>query len=136
MPVFNIENLNEGAWFDYQDAKVKVRGYTNDVLQSLREKYLEKKVEYKKKSKYGEMQRIEFTEWIDGGEKKMKADLNDYVIEDWDGFTSPDKKKLPCTKKNKVALMNGSPAFAEFVDVCLEQITSDQEADKESLEKN
>ena len=137
MAVFNVENLNEGAWFDYdKTAKVKIRGYTNDILQSLRDKYVEKKVEYHKKAKFGDLQRIEFTEFIAGGESKLKADLHDYIIEDWEGFTSPDKKKIPCNKKSKIALMNGSPPFAEFVDRCIDQITKDQEADKETLEKN
>ncbi len=136
MPVIDIENLNDGAWFDYADAKVKIRGYTNEILQSLRDKYVEKKIEYRKKAKFGDLQRIEFTEFIKGGEQKMKADLHDYIIQDWEGFIAPDKKKIPCTKKSKVALMNGSPAFAEFVDQCIEQIGKDQEAEKETLEKN
>jgi len=136
MPVFDLEKLNEGAWFDYQDAKVKVRGYTNEILQTLRDKYVEKKVEYHKKAKFGEHQRIEYTEFIKGGEKKMKADLQDYIICDWKGFTDPAGKQISCTKKNKVALMNGSPQFAEFVDDCVDVLTRDVASDNEESEKN
>lgn len=138
MPVIDIENLNKGAWFDYgsDGSRVKIRAYTNVILQELRDKYVEKKVEYRKKAKFGDLQRIEYTEYTKDGERKMKSDLHDYIIEDWEGFVTGDKKKLPCSKKNKVALMEGSPAFAEFVDKCIETLTADNESTKESVEKN
>lgn len=136
MAVFDIKNLNEGAWFPFDDGKVKIRGYTNDIIASLRDRYIKKIVEYKKKAKFGELQRIEYTDYIDDGEDEMKAELYDYVIEDWQNFVDPSGKKITCNKKNKQALMNGSPAFANFVDECLEKVGTDEEDIKEASEKN
>ena len=139
--VVDFEELNPGAKFPFDVDKkgktlswVKVRAYSNDILSEIRRKYVEVNVEYKQAKKFGQLQRIEFTKADDD---KIKEMLWDYVILDWGGFV--DKKTnapVPCTLENKIKFMSMWPAFATFVDLCLEKLTPDvNEAIKES-EKN
>ena len=137
MAVFDLDNLNEGAWFPYgEDAKVKLRACPVSVMQSIREKFVKHQVEYKKKTKYGEQQRIEYDEIKPADLKKIRAEIYDYTIQDWEGFTDPKGKALPCTRKTKVALMDGSPQFSTFVEESTAQLDKDIEAEKETTEKN
>jgi len=138
--IVDFEELNQGAKFDFQtDEKgkglswVKIRAYSNEILENIADQCVTKEVEYKKTAKHGALQRIEFTKTDD---KKMKAMLWDYVIADWGGFVDKQKKEIPCTDENKVKFMLKWPEFYSFVDKCIEKLTPDvNEAVKES-EKN
>jgi len=140
MTIVDFEELNPGAKFDFEvDEKgltvswVKIRAYSQEVMEGIREQCIKTEVEYKKAAKHGQLQRIEFTKSDD---KKIQNLLWDYVIMDWGGFVGKDKKPIPCTADNKAKFMRQWPAFYSFVDKCLEKITPDvNEAIKES-EKN
>jgi len=137
MAVFDLSKLNEGAWFPYgDDAKVRLRACPISVMQQIREKYVTHQVEYKKKTKYGDQQRIEFDEIKPKDMEKIRHDMYDYTIIEWQGFVAPDGKKITCNKKNKIALMSGSPQFATFVEESTQQLDSDLTADQEAQEKN
>ena len=138
--IVDFEELNQGAKFDFEtDEKgkakswVKIRAYSNEILESISEQCVTKEVEYKKAAKHGALQRIEYTKTDD---KKMKGMLWDYVIVDWGGFADKAKKEIPCTTDNKIKFMSKWPEFYAFVDKCIEKLTPDvNEAVKES-EKN
>lgn len=140
MTVVDFEELNPGAKFDFEtDEKgktvswVKIRAYSNEVLETIREQCVTQEVEYKKATKYGTLQRLEYTKTDD---KKLKEMLWDYTVMDWGGFEDKTKKLIPCTFENKVKFMSKWPGFYSFVDKCLEKLTPDvNEAVKES-EKN
>jgi len=136
MAVFDLENLNEGAWFPYgDDAKVKLRAVPQGVIQQIREKYVKIVVDYKKK-KYGDYQRFKEPEVNPDDYLKIREETIDYTIQDWTGFVDKAGKKITCTKKTKVKLMNGSPQFSTFVEECTQQLDRDAIEDKEAAEKN
>jgi len=138
--VVDFEELNPGAKFDFEVDKkgktvswVKIRAYSNEILTEIRNECVRQEVEYKAAKKFGQLQRIEFTKTDDD---KMKRLLWDYVIMAWGGFTDKTGADIPCTTDNKCKFMLGWPAFATFIDKCLEKLTPDvNEAIKES-EKN
>lgn len=138
--VVDFEELNPGAKFTFEEDKkgkaiswVKIRAYTNKALEDIRSECVKREVEYKKTAKFGGLQRIEFHETDD---TKMKRLLWDYIICDWGGFVDKANNPIPCTAENKEKFMSNWPAFAAFVDKCLETLTPDvNEAIKES-EKN
>jgi len=105
MTIVDFEELNPGAKFDFEvDEKgasvswVKIRAYSQEVMEGIREQCIKTEIEYKKSSKHGQLQRIEFTKSDD---KKIQNLLWDYVIMDWGGFVGKDKKAIPCTADNK-----------------------------------
>ena len=137
----DFDELNPGAKFDFElDKKgkavswVKIRAYSNEILTSIRKECVTEGWEYKKKGKFGELQKLPDNKTDD---EKMKSMLWDYVIVDWGGFEDKKTKAtIPCTFANKVKFMSKWPAFSAWVDKCLEILTPDvNEAIKES-EKN
>ena len=140
MTIVDFDELNPGARFDFETdpiggavSWIKVRAYSNEVLESITEQCVTREVEYKKASKHGQLQRIEYTKTDD---KKMKSLLWDYVIVDWGGFVDKKGSAIPCTAENKTKWMLKWPEFYAFVDKCIEKLTPDvNEAVKES-EKN
>jgi len=136
MAVFDLENLNEGAWFPYgDDAKVKVRAVPQEVINKIREKYVKIVIDYKKK-KHGDYQRFKEPEVNPKDFSKVREETIDYTVQDWAGFVDKAGKKIPCTKKTKVKLMDGSPQFSTFIEECTEQLTRDAIEDQEAQEKN
>jgi len=144
MAVFNIEELNPGAWFDFdgddvpesERGRVKVRAYDQEIITEIAEKYLERKVEYKRKSKRGELQRIEYLDVSKDNQRKQKEDLWDFIVMDWVNFYDALGSEIPCTRENKVLFMSKNPAFYQFVDKCLERLTPDVNEEVEEAEKN
>jgi hypothetical protein len=130
----NINDLNPGAWFDFRDGvKVKVRPFAGNILDDIRKKATQKKVEYKKQGKIGRLQRIEY---IDLDEDKMQALLWDYIIVDWDGIEDDKGKAIKCDKKNKVRFMQDWPEFYDFIDNAADVSIKDVEQHVEDVEKN
>jgi len=130
----NINDLNPGAWFDFMDgARVKVRPFAGNILDDIRKKATQTKVEYKKQGKIGRLQRIEY---IDLDEDKMQELLWDYIIVDWKGFDDEKGKAIKCTVKNKVKFMRTWPEFYDFVDNAADVSTADVEQKAEEVEKN
>jgi hypothetical protein len=140
MTVVDFDNLNPGAKFPFEEDKkgktlswVKVRAYTNEALELIRKECVKQEVEYKRVSKHGPFQRIEYTATDDN---KMKRMLWDYVITDWGGFVDKSSKEIPCTAENKAKFMLSWPAFQSVIDKCLEKLTPDVKEAIEEAEKN
>jgi hypothetical protein len=125
--IVDFEELNPGATFDFEIDKkgkviswVKIRAYSNEILAEIRRECVSVKTEYKQAKKFGQLQRIEYTESNDDA---IKEKLWDYVIMDWGGFEDKTKNPVPCTRENKVKFMSKWPAFSAWVDKCLEILT-------------
>lgn len=139
--IVDFEELNPGAKFDFEtDEKtgktiswVRVRSYTNDILHTIRGECVKQEVEYKKQGKFGQLQRIEYAKTDD---EKMRGMLWDYVICDWGGFVDKTGKAVDCNPDNKIKFMSKWPAFATFVDKCLEKLTPDVNEAIQESEKN
>lgn len=145
MVVFDTKQLNPGAWFTYDNdpkikesdrAKVRIRPLSEETLSELLEKHVQEKVEYRKKNKRGELQRISYMDFTPEAKKAYKYDLWDYVIAEWTNFVDADGKEIKCTRANKILLMSGSPDLYEFVNRCTEKLTEDEAEVAKAREKN
>ena len=128
---FNLDNLNPGAtfYFDEADEKkgsVTLRACPGDVSADIENKTTTRRVEYKRGQRF---------EVVDRREEKWKELFYDYVILAWDGVTH-NKKPLDCNVENKLKLMGQSPVFASFVADCLEKLNNNLVERKEAVEKN
>lgn len=138
--IVDFDELNPGAKFTFEEGPeggtvswVVVRAYTNEILDAIRKECVEQHVEYRKTSKFGALQRIEYTTTDD---VKMKRMLWDYIICDWGGFIDKNKAPIPCNTENKEKFMLKWPAFAAFIDKCLEKLTPDVNEAIQEAEKN
>ena len=135
--MFDLENLNpsarfyweeDGEWVDFRLLPAKKAEEFRKAVG------ITQKTEYRRISK-GSPQRFEY---IDTSERKLIAfsELQiDYQIADW-YLIDPNNNVIPCTKENKLKLVNGSPAFSSWMDRCLSQMEQDVERIKEKEEKN
>jgi hypothetical protein len=134
MAVFDLENLNQGAWFDYPDGgRIKVRAYSPGLISEIQERHTIRTVEYKRAKKHAQLQAV--------ADEKVnmnaaKDDIHDYVIVTWEGFETPDGTPIECTRETKVNLMNNDPAFYAFVNECVETLVPQLAEDAEDSEKN
>jgi len=93
------------------------------------------KVEYKTDPKTRQMQRIRFFSPTDEQLKKFNEEYWDFSIAEWQLFT-PDGKKIPCTRENKIKMMTQSPSFGTWVNKCLDDLKESIEQAKETEIKN
>jgi hypothetical protein len=134
MPVFDLDRLNEGTWFDYPDGgEVCIRAWTQTLIADLIEKHTKVILKFKQLRKHGPK---ELVTWEEKDEKGFRDDINDFVIVDWKGFTYPDGSLIDCNRENKLKLMNNDPVFYQFVDTKVDILTPALAEDIEDSEKN
>jgi len=131
--VFNLTNLEEAAWFDYEGGgRVKLRVCSADDYQSIRKKTFKRTVEFKKID--NRLERFAVDEPVD--DDKFRIMLWDMWIVDWENFYDADMKPIPCTTEMKILLMGKSVKFAKFVGQCMDTLTEDQNKIKDDEIKN
>lgn len=70
-------------------------------------------------------------------EKAVAHDRYDYVIVDWGGFVDENGQPIPCTREEKIFLMENSQPFSTFVGGALSEMGDiESNEDAEKLEKN
>jgi hypothetical protein len=137
MPVFNREKLNQGAWFDYEDGRIKIKSVSSSDTERIRKETAEEIVEYKnighKRAK--QYQRIESVK-VDS--EKARYLLWDAVIESWENFFWDDEKTdlIECNFENKKYLMLNDPKLETFINKCVDIQAEDDEIISKDLEKN
>jgi len=129
---FDMNNLNPGTWFYFDDEKpeegrVCLRVCNGEILDQIDRETVSRKVEYRKHQRYE-------TEDVD--DKKRDLLMWDYVIVDWENLCDANGKEIPCTAENKAKLMTGSPFFFQFVSDCVDRLNAEQAAIREQEEKN
>jgi len=127
---FDLENLNPGVWVyfddDPQNGGIKVRHLSGEALNDIEKKTTKKKFEFQRG------RRVETSE-IDN---QLRSDLTvDYCLLDWLIFDK-DGEEIPCTKENKLTLINKSPKFMRFYSAALEQVSELEGQEQEEREKN
>jgi hypothetical protein len=124
MTTFNLKNLNPGTWFDFKDGgRVCLRVCAGGDLRTIRKQTVTIKKEWK------------------DGKRVIDEDVNtdlqneliwDFCIVDWEKFFDVEKKPIPCTKENKLLLMDKSIKFSSFIGDCLLKLaTANDEAQSE-----
>lgn len=107
---FNLQDLNPGTKFFFDEDNesegfLTLRILPNDVRDDIKSRAIKKRAEYKKGQRY------EFNEF---NEDLFAEEVWEYSIQDWGGVYDENGTEIPCTKENKIMLMNKSPIFARF----------------------
>jgi len=129
MATFNLDDLNPGVEFEYEEggAKITLRVCAGDDYKVIRKQTTKKKVEFKNN------QRHEYEVVDDDLQSRL---LWDFCIVDWEGFFDVDGKTIPCNIDTKNLLMGKSLDFSKFVLDKIQELTETQEKTKEDEEKN
>lgn len=132
---FDVTNLNPGTWFplgkDEKDGRICLRICDAESLRQIRKQTVKKKVEFKKVE--GKPERFESADVNDDLQEEL---IWDYCIIDWEGILDKDKNPIPCTRENKIMLMNKSVTFAKIVSEGLSAIRDQIEEGESASEKN
>lgn len=131
MTVFDIEE-NQGTWFDLEaGGRIKLKTLTIEDFKKIEKQTTKKSVEYKRVD--GKAERFV----CDDVNEDLRNELTwDTCIMEWENFYDKNEKPIPCTRENKILLMNRSMKFLEFVNQCLEQLRNDEKTQTEAEEKN
>jgi hypothetical protein len=152
MTTFNLDAVKSGTWFPFQESTVDP--LTQDPIFDEAEKgageiLLRSSTPFIRKQAAGQeiqtkpvmnslTRRMEFAP-VDRRTPEQKQqeqdDMWDYVIVDWKGFKDANGKEIPCTRENKLLLMDVD-RFIRFVGHALKIIDQYTEVKKEKLEKN
>ena len=128
---FNLDNLNPGAFFPFEgdgdEGGVTIRLANGKIIAEIDKKCTKKSVKYYRGQRH---------EVVDDNEELRSQMLWEYVIVDWKGLEDQEGNQIPCTKENKIKLMQGSVKFSSFIGSCVEQLTVDSDMHDEELEKN
>lgn len=115
MTTFDLKDLNPGTWFEIEGGgRVCLRVCAGGDLRAIRKQTVTTKAEFKD----GRRITYEVTD-----EEKQNELLWDFCIVDWENLFDKEKKPIPCTKENKLLLMDKSIKFANFIGDCLKKIT-------------
>ena len=105
----NFNNPNPGKWFEFdEDTAICVRVANDKFLKQLEKAPVDKKDE---------------ATW-------------DYCIVDWKCLLDEEGNDIPCTKENKIKLMNESTDFMMTINTLVNQLGTEIKERKERLEKN
>jgi hypothetical protein len=129
---FSIKDPNPGVYFKFDEndpdsGEIRIRAVNAAKRAEIQKKCVKKKIEYKHGQRF---------EYSDTNEERFSDMLWDYSIMDWNNLVDDDGEHIPCTKGNKVFLMQNNVAFAQFVGSCLEQMNEAEENRVSRLEKN
>ena len=125
---FDLNDLNPPTWFTHeQGGQIAVRAIPINITKKIERDTTKKKVEFKRGQRF---------EVLNVDDEKQNEMMWDYAIVDWKKITDDKGAPLECTKKNKVALMNGSVLFATWFAECFEIVSDQFQREKEISEKN
>lgn len=151
MTVFNLEAVKSGTWFQFRESTVDpatkepvfkeaVKGAGEILLRSvtpfIRKQIMSADVQTKPVVNQF-TRRMEFAAVERTAEQKQKDsdDMWDYAIVDWKGFLDGKGKPIPCTRENKLAMMDVD-RFVRFVNYALGAIDQYTEAKEKEEQKN
>lgn len=136
---FDLNALNSSTrfyWGDTQEEYIDLRVVPEKEFRRMnREMGIKDRVEYVPNPQTGQMHRIEYRERNDEALEQLDAAVNDYCIAGW-RLVTPDGDEIPCTRENKLKLIEGSPEFSSWLNKCLKQLRGDQLKAGESEQKN
>jgi hypothetical protein len=131
MTVFDLSE-NPGVWFDMEGGgRVQLKTLAAEDLKAIRKQSAKKRVEYKRIE--GKAERFDVEDVDEDAQNQL---FWDHVIMSWEKFFDSKGEPIPCTKENKVLLMQRSIKFARFVTEALRTLSEDETAQAEATEKN
>lgn len=100
------KDINTGVWREYRPGvRAKIRPLTRSVFRRLQQ-------EAATKETVTERGRRAVTQTVDP--ERFDRLLYRHIIEDWEGFASPDGQPLPCTDEMKDIVCDRLGAFAAW----------------------
>lgn len=151
--VFNLEENNEGDWFDFFTSCIDldtgeviyddpIPGTGKACFRPARP-FLEERLSKRKKvsevvlnPKTRAMERIESYKTLTQEEEKQeREDLTDYIFIGLEDFFEPNGDAIKCTRENKIALSK-VPVFDRFMARCMELQMNENVKQAEKSEKN
>jgi hypothetical protein len=131
MTVFDLEE-SKGVWFELEGGgRVQLRSLSISDWKDIRKKTVTKKIEYKRVE--GKAERFVAEDVNNDLENELFWDA---VIVAWENLYDVKGKEIPCTKENKIMLMEKSKKFAAFIAESLNTLTEQETAQIEVSEKN
>jgi hypothetical protein len=131
MTVFDLSE-NPGVWFDMEGGgRVQLKTLAAEDLKAIRKQSAKKRVEYKRIE--GKAERFDVEDVDEDAQNQL---FWDHVIMSWEKFFDSKGEPIPCTKENKVLLMQRSIKFARFVTEAMKTLSEDETAQAEATEKN
>ena len=95
------------AWVEYnEDVKFKLRALDRKTMSELRKKATKKKYTATPSGR-------QIVEEVD--DELFDALVFDHIISGWEGIVDEEGKPLPCTKENKLMLVNSAPTLANWL---------------------
>ena len=120
------------VWFDLDGGgRVQLRQMPSDVLTAINKQTDRKVIDYKRLD--GKAERFEA---VERDEDSRSLLFWDYVRVGWENLLDKRAEEIPCTKENKLLLMQRSTVFAEFIGKSLAQLAADELKQEEEEEKN
>jgi hypothetical protein len=132
MTTFDLEE-EAGAWFEMDGGgRVQIRLISPETMKSIRKQSVKRRVEFKKVD--GTPARFEHEE-ID---EDLQSELFwDDCIVGWQGLMDAKGREIPCTKENKLLLMNlRSGMFRTFVVSAINRLSDETAKQAAVSEKN
>ena len=130
--VFDLDELNPGTWFKFDEdnqksADICVRALNPEKFEEIQ------RVTVKVRPIYKQGQRFEIREVND----KLQNELIwDYCIVDWKNVYDRTNKVIPCTKENKILLMQRSLTFFTRVTKLIQEVNELLSLTEKEEEKN
>jgi len=137
---FDLKNLNPPVRFYWPDSEnkewVELRRLTDqDRLKFIRETRNLRKHEFVLNPDSKRMERVSYVDTDLDEEVAFQDKVTDHMIVNWN-FCEADGTEIPCSKENKLLMMNGSEVFKTWIMKCIETMEKDIKERKESEEKN
>ena len=130
-------DLNPGTWFDMEGGgRLCVRVCAGEDYRNIRSQSFKRIKEIKSNKTTRAMEVLRYDEEIDPTGALFNELLWDFCIVDWEKFFDKDMNPIPCTKENKILLMNKSIKFSKFFADCIAKLTEVTEDEKEEETKN
>ncbi len=130
MITVDLENLNPTTVFPLDDkgASITLRLMSTEVTKKIIKKTSKRKASF---NKFGQPTFV-----YDDPDDKFTDEYIDYVIVDWTGIVDSNGVPIPCTRENKILLMNKAPNFEKKVNEFIRELTEADKSEREELEKN
>jgi len=122
-----------GTWFDLEGGgRIQLRTVSPEIFRQINRRCVKKRVDFKKVD--GTPGRFEYEEVND--DLKNELFWDDCIVS-WENLFDGKGNEIPCTKENKIVLMNlRSGKFRSFVADCLKVLTEMEAEQAEVASKN
>ena len=150
---FDLSDEAKGEWFKFflvtvkedgervfhkpeEDAgRVCLRPASREIIAEAESKTMKKVSEFVLNPKTKEMERVVYYDQTPEQKKQENEMLWDYTIVDWENLLDKEGNQIPCTRDNKIKLMNVL-MFARFINRCLEILSGAEDNKEEQERKN